>query len=245
MPQPRAKAPGLDVLRNTGWIDPTLLGDYDKYGTDYDAQLAILGGQDRTALESAGLQQGPGGALSMDPTNFYGTFQNSLRGLADQLHASRSANIGKGLGKRGLAAARERLLRTMAKGDQLGILSGVQHGLDANDTARGNALTARNAGQHTAGERIVNYWAQNAPDDPTADVGIGDAASGASTPVTYSPFQTPTYTAPNTPHEELPDFVNPAQLPDYGLAEQPTNPYAVQAPPYGPNGRVKRKGAVL
>jgi hypothetical protein len=222
----------------SGLISPDLLAQYNQYDTDYGNDLAGYEATEKSGLRDLGFQLN-GDTLQMDPTAFYGQYQQTLRGLADSLASARSANIGRGIGRRGLAAARERLLRNMNEGDRSALLNRGQDVIGTYNQNKLGAIGRRDTGQLGIYGKAADEWARNAPDDPgppagdgpSAAVGVGDAASGyiapGGQPITYNPGYT-------GPHEELPDWVTPQQMPSYFTPPTTLDPQLI-----------KKKGTVL
>lgn len=177
-------------LIGSGLIPETFQQDYAGYENEYQNKLAGLGRDERSLFADYGFQGGVGadGAVNFqaDPTAQHGLYQQLLQNIGGQLGQARNETRGRGIGRAGLAKARENLIRYMMSGEKTGLLSNFQKGAAGIFGGRGAALTDRNRGFNTVEGNALDWWNQYGPDDPSGNVGVGDSRMAENPAASFS-----------------------------------------------------------
>jgi hypothetical protein len=161
-------------LIGSGLIPQSFLNEDIGIEDTYQSTLANLGKNERSLFQDYGFQGGigEGGAVNfqIDPTNSRGQYQQLLQSIGNQLGQAKTEVRGRGLGRAGLAKAREGLIRYMMSGEKSGLLN--QFNKSAADIfgQRGGALTAKNRARNALEGSALDWWNQYGPDDPDGNV---------------------------------------------------------------------------
>lgn len=157
-------------LIGSGLIPQSFQDQYNAAQGEYETNIAGLGRDERSLFRDFGFTGGindQGGVnFQVDPTANYGQYQSFIRNLGGQLQAARAQRSGRGLGKKGLARARENLIRFLGEGDRAGLVSNLTKQASGIFGARGQARSARDRvfGQLEGG--ALDWWNQYGPEDP-------------------------------------------------------------------------------
>lgn len=233
----KVRAPSIDVLLASGQISPEDIGQYQSYDTNYDNTVNPASTSEKSTIHDLGFQLTPEGTFGgLDPTNVFGAYQGNLRGLADQLAASRAASIARGLRGKGLGAAKERYLRMATDAQNFGLVNQAQNAISGFNTLKAGAESTRTSGKTNYGNYLLGKYLIDAPDDTTPPGGPPGGPPGPP-PAAYAP-----------PAEG--NKLGPGPVLDSAYAPPYVPPTAVVAP-LNPNligpdtGRVLKKGQVL
>lgn len=157
-------------LIGSGLIPPEFQDQFNAAQEEYDTQMAGFGRQERNLFQDFGFQGGIDESgnprFEVDPRANFGQYQMLLRGVGDQIRGAKVQRTGRGLGKRGLARARENLIRFLAQGDKANLFKGLQQGAGNIFGGRAGAIGARNRALSAAERAALAWWDQNGPSDP-------------------------------------------------------------------------------
>lgn len=180
-------------LLGSGLIPSTFDQEYGAAEEDYAQQLAALMQQERGLFKDYGFKGGIGTSgdvnFEIDPTARFGLYQEYLRKAGTQLRGARQHPRGRGLGRTGLARARQNLIRFLLESSKSELLSGLQKSASGIFGQRGSALTARNRAMSGIQGRALEWWNQYGPEDPdpTTPVNNEDPRVGARKPGSILP----------------------------------------------------------
>lgn len=157
-------------LIGSGLIPEQFQKEYAGYENDYQGALSGLQRDERNLFADYGFQGGVGAGgevnFQADPNANHGLYQQLLQNIGGQLGQAKQEVRGRGLGRAGLAKARENLIRFMMSGEKSNLLSNFNKGAAGIFGARGDALTARNRGFNTVEGNALDWWNQYGPEDP-------------------------------------------------------------------------------
>ena len=157
-------------LIGSGLIPSTFDVEYGATEEDYAQQLAALMQQERGLFKDYGFKGGIGTSgdvnFEIDPTAPFGQYQKYLRQAGTQLRGARQQNRGRGLGRTGLARARQNLIRYLMESSKSELLGGFQKSAGDIFGRRGQAATARNRAMSGIQGRALEWWNQYGPQDP-------------------------------------------------------------------------------
>ncbi len=166
-------------LLGSGLIPQSFQDEANNTENDYTTGLAGLGKQQSSLFQDYGFQGGineQGGVdFQTDGNNRFGKYQQLIQSIGAQLAAARQETSGRGIGKRGLAKARESLIRDMSAGDKSSLVNNFSKGAADIFGRRGQALTTRNRGFGDTEGRALDWWNQNGPEDFNAEIDAGSA----------------------------------------------------------------------
>lgn len=175
-------------LIGSGLIPGQFQEQYNAAEEDYQGGLAGLGRDERNLFQDYGFQGGVGasGAVNfgVDPNNQFGQYQGLLRQIGGQLGQAKQEVKGRGLGRSGLAKARENLIRFMMSGEKANLATGFNKAAGDIFGKRGGALTTRNRRFSDLEGGALEWWNQYGPDDPDGTIPEGGSAG----PVDSGPF---------------------------------------------------------
>lgn len=220
-------------LIGSGLIPETFQKDYAGVEDEYQGKLAGFQRDERGLFADYGFSGGIGadGAVNFqaDPNANYGLYQQLLQNIGGQLGQARNEVRGRGIGRAGLAKARENLIRFMMSGEKTGLLTNFNKGAANIFGQRGAALTDRNRGFTEVEGKALDWWNQYGPDDPDGNVGVEDSRP-AENPVM------PSY-SPNANNSN--GYDASMELAEYLAAKNPTaaysaDPNAYAQPVYSP-----------
>lgn len=161
-------------LIGSGLIPETFQQEYAGYENDYQNKLAGLGRDERSLFADYGFAGGVGAGgevnFQADPNAQHGLYQQLLQNIGGQLGQAKNEVRGRGIGRAGLAKARENLIRFMMSGEKTGLLTNFNKGAANIFGQRGAALTDRNRNFNTLEGRALDWWNQYGPDDPDGNV---------------------------------------------------------------------------
>jgi hypothetical protein len=161
-------------LIGSGLIPQQFLNEDIGIEDTYQSTLANLGKNERSLFQEYGVTGGigEGGAVNfqIDPTNSRGQYQQLLQSIGNQLGQAKTEVRGRGLGRAGLAKAREGLIRYMMSGEKSGLLNQFQKGAGDIFGQRGQALTTKNRARTALEGSALDWWNQYGPDDPDGNV---------------------------------------------------------------------------
>lgn len=161
-------------LIGSGLIPETYQGQYNAAEEDYQGQLAELQRGERSLFRDYGFQGGIGAGgevnFGVDPTNQFGAYQSLLRQIGGQLGQAKQEVRGRGLGRAGLAKARENLIRFMMSGEKANLATGFNKAAGEIFAKRGSALTGRNRRFAELEGTALDWWNQYGPDDPDGTI---------------------------------------------------------------------------
>lgn len=189
-----ARRPAPQQLIGSGLIPETFQKDYAGIEDQYQQTLGGLQRDERSLFADYGFQGGigEGGQVNVqtDPNATNGLYQKLLGNIGNQLGQAKTEVRGRGLGRAGLAKARENLIRYMMSGEKSGLLTNFNKSAASIFGQRGDALTTRNRGFNQAEGSALDWWNQYGPDDPDGNVSE-PAPSGAPVPTAPLPAQSP------------------------------------------------------
>lgn len=172
-----ARRPPPSRLIGSGLIPQQYQDEYNNIENDYTTGLAGLGKEQSSLFQDYGFQGGideQGGVnFNTDPNNRFGKYQQLIQSIGAQIAAAKQETSGRGLGKRGLAKARESLIRDMSAGDKSGLVNSFSKSAADIFGRRGQALTARNRGFTGVEGSALDWWNQYGPEDPNAQIDAG------------------------------------------------------------------------
>lgn len=161
-------------LIGSGLIPETFQQDYAGYEDAYQSKLAGLGRDERSLFADYGFAGGVGqdGSVNFqaDPNAQYGLYQQLLQNIGGQLGQAKNEVRGRGIGRAGLAKARENLIRFMMSGEKTSLLSNFNKNASNIFGQRGGALTDRNRNFNSVEGKALDWWNQYGPDDPDGNV---------------------------------------------------------------------------
>lgn len=161
-------------LIGSGLIPETFQQEYAGYEDAYQSKLAGLGRDERNLFADYGFTGGVGedGSVNFqaDPNAQRGLYQQLLQNIGGQLGQAKNEVRGRGIGRAGLAKARENLIRFMMSGEKTGLLTNFNKGAANIFGQRGAALTDRNRNFNALEGRALDWWNQYGPDDPDGNV---------------------------------------------------------------------------
>lgn len=241
-------------LIGSGLIPETFQSEYAGYENDYQSKLAGLGRDERSLFADYGFQGGVGvdGSVNFqaDPTTQHGLYQNLLRNIGGQLGQAKQEVRGRGLGRAGLAKARENLIRFMMSGEKSSLLNAFNKNATNLFGQRGAALTDRNRNFNMLEGKALDWWNQYGPDDP--DGNVAEPTDEVELP-SFAPAMTPVPGTPSYPNSllgvqasmigsspgaTLADVIPGYQAPQQGPAF--ADPYAAQTPSRRRSGQATR-----
>jgi hypothetical protein len=243
-----ARRPPPQQLIGSGLIPQQFLNEDIGIEDTYQSTLANLGKNERSLFQDYGFTGGIGesGAVNfeIDPTNSRGQYQQLLQSIGNQLGQAKTEVRGRGLGRAGLAKAREGLIRYMMSGEKSGLLNQFQKNAGDIFSQRGGALTTKNRARNALEGSALDWWNQYGPDDPDGNV-AEPAPSGAPVPVGPLPAQSPPGAEPGQAYGAN-SFYQPApalapsfspSLPQLGQDYGPDSFYQPYQPPQPPPKR--------
>ena len=182
-------------LIGSGLIPDTFQQDYTGAEDEYQGSLAELMRGERSLFQDYGFQGGIGadGAVNfgVDPNAQFGMYQGLLRNIGSQLGAAKQEVRGRGIGRAGLAKARENLIRFMMSGEKANLATGFNKAAADIFGKRGLALSNRNRRFNELEGNALDWWNQYGPDDPDGTISEPGAAASenpaASTAPNYWP----------------------------------------------------------
>lgn len=140
----------------------------------YQSALADLGRSERSLFADYGFTGGvnEGGTVNfqVDPNAQFGMYQGLLRNIGSQLGAAKQEVRGRGIGRAGLAKARENLIRFMMSGEKANLLTNFNRSASDLFGKRGQALTARNRAFSDIEGGALDWWNQYGPEDPDGSI---------------------------------------------------------------------------
>ena len=217
-------------LIGSGLIPQDYQDEYNKYENDYTSQLAGLGQEQSNLFQDYGFAGGidPQGGVnfSTDPNNRFGKYQQLIQSIGAQIESARSESTGRGIGKRGLAKARERLIKDMSAGDKSSLVNNFSRSASGIFGRRGEALGTRDRGFASTEGRALDWWNQYGPEDPNAVLDVPpvtDPGGGGDPNTSPGPSGGPTDGYPTAPNASLTPQTSPQ---GYDLSGTADNPYA-------------------
>lgn len=166
-------------LIGSGLIPQEYQDQYNNIENDYTTGMAGLGKEQGSLFQDYGFQGGideQGGVnFATDPNNRFGKYQQLIQSIGAQIAAAKQETSGRGIGKRGLAKARESLIRDMSSADKSGLVNSFSRSAADIFGRRGAALGNRNRGFAGVEGGALDWWNQNGPEDPNAQLDAGPA----------------------------------------------------------------------
>lgn len=179
-----ARRPPPPRLIGSGLIPGTFQDQYNAAEEDYQGGLAGLQKDERSLFQDYGFQGGIGadGAVNfgVDPNNQFGQYQGLLRQIGGQLGQAKQEVKGRGIGRAGLAKARENLIRFMMSGEKANLATGFSKAAGDIFGKRGAALTGRNRRFGELEGNALEWW--YGPDNPYGTIPEGDGGPAAESP---------------------------------------------------------------
>lgn len=243
------------TLIGSGLIPENFQNQYAAAEDDYQSGLAGLSREERNLYRDYGFQGGIGESgtvnFEVDPTAPYGQYQSLLRNIGGQLGQARQEVKGRGLGRSGLARARENLIRFMMSGAKADLTTGFTKQAADIFGKRGIALTGRNRRFGELEGQALDWWNQYGPDDPDGSL----PAPQPETPRQPQSWPGAGGYVGQLPPEQVawqyadPDYAGPQAIQygdaDYGVNQGMTaDPnWPDQADPYAPITKKKKQNA--